>query len=185
MPLFHKSARPTKPKAELSTVVSKNELFLGDELKGILRVKSEEELDVENIRVYLRCTESVAVWDEENGEDWDEANLYNVYFQVSGSMHVTIGFNKEFPFVFKLPSIGGRETYHSVHHYVEWLLSSEMKVKGRWSIGEEETAILVAKRPASDKEVIREVVLIPCAYCSGLMPQTSIFCPNCGARRKG
>lgn len=34
------------------------------------------------------------------------------------------------------------------------------------------------------KEVItREVVLIPCNYCQSLMPQTSVFCPNCGARR--
>ena len=34
------------------------------------------------------------------------------------------------------------------------------------------------------KEVItREVVLIPCSYCKGLMPQTSLFCPNCGAQR--
>ena len=32
--------------------------------------------------------------------------------------------------------------------------------------------------------VIREVVLIPCQYCGGLMPQTATFCPNCGARRK-
>jgi len=36
-----------------------------------------------------------------------------------------------------------------------------------------------------EKEIVREVVLIPCAYCGGLMPQTSTFCPNCGARRKG
>lgn len=36
------------------------------------------------------------------------------------------------------------------------------------------------------KEVItKEVVMIPCAYCKSLMPQTSTFCPNCGARRKG
>jgi hypothetical protein len=35
------------------------------------------------------------------------------------------------------------------------------------------------------KEVTREVVLLPCTYCGGLMPQTSVFCPNCGARRKG
>ena len=35
------------------------------------------------------------------------------------------------------------------------------------------------------KETItKEVVLIPCEYCKGLMPQTAIFCPNCGARRK-
>lgn len=37
-----------------------------------------------------------------------------------------------------------------------------------------------------EKEIItQEVVMIPCAYCGGLMPQTSTFCPECGARRKG
>jgi hypothetical protein len=40
-------------------------------------------------------------------------------------------------------------------------------------------------RRETRREVItREVVLIPCQYCGGLMPQTAIFCPNCGARRK-
>lgn len=35
------------------------------------------------------------------------------------------------------------------------------------------------------REVItREVVMISCPYCNGLMPQTSVFCPNCGASRK-
>lgn len=32
--------------------------------------------------------------------------------------------------------------------------------------------------------IIKEIVMIPCQYCGGLMPQTSVFCPNCGARRK-
>jgi Zn finger protein HypA/HybF involved in hydrogenase expression len=31
----------------------------------------------------------------------------------------------------------------------------------------------------------KEVVFIPCAYCKSLMPQTAVFCPHCGARRKG
>lgn len=35
-----------------------------------------------------------------------------------------------------------------------------------------------------EKEVIKEVVMITCSYCGGLMPQTSVFCPNCGAGRK-
>jgi hypothetical protein len=34
------------------------------------------------------------------------------------------------------------------------------------------------------KETIREVVLIPCAYCHNLLPQTSRLCSNCGASRK-
>lgn len=34
------------------------------------------------------------------------------------------------------------------------------------------------------KEIIKEVVMIPCPYCGSLMPQTSTYCPNCGAKRK-
>lgn len=31
--------------------------------------------------------------------------------------------------------------------------------------------------------IIKEIVMISCKYCGSLMPQTSIFCPNCGAKR--
>jgi len=34
-----------------------------------------------------------------------------------------------------------------------------------------------------EREVIREVVMVPCKYCSGLMPQTETSCPHCGAKR--
>ncbi len=34
------------------------------------------------------------------------------------------------------------------------------------------------------KETIREVVMVPCAYCRALMPQTSLACPTCGAKRR-
>ncbi len=34
------------------------------------------------------------------------------------------------------------------------------------------------------KETIREVVMIPCAYCHSLIPQASLRCPQCGATRK-
>jgi ribosomal protein L40E len=33
------------------------------------------------------------------------------------------------------------------------------------------------------REVVREVVMIPCKYCGALFPQTATFCPNCGAKR--
>ena len=32
--------------------------------------------------------------------------------------------------------------------------------------------------------IVKEIVMIPCQYCGGLIPQTSTFCPNCGAKRK-
>jgi len=34
-----------------------------------------------------------------------------------------------------------------------------------------------------EREVIREVVMIPCKYCGALMAQTATVCPNCGAKR--
>ena len=33
--------------------------------------------------------------------------------------------------------------------------------------------------------VLKEIVMIPCPYCKGLMPQTSVYCPHCGAQRRG
>jgi hypothetical protein len=39
-------------------------------------------------------------------------------------------------------------------------------------------------QPAVTREtIIKEVVMIPCKYCGGLMPNTSFLCPNCGARK--
>jgi len=34
------------------------------------------------------------------------------------------------------------------------------------------------------KETVKEVVMIPCAYCGNLMPQISRQCPDCGASRR-
>ncbi len=48
-------------------------------------------------------------------------------------------------------------------------------------------SIIRSKKAGStvkEKVVIREVVLTPCKYCGGLMPQAALFCPECGARKK-
>jgi len=50
-------------------------------------------------------------------------------------------------------------------------------------------ALQASKNPppppvTKEKEtIIKEIVMVPCRYCGGLMPQTSVFCPNCGAKR--
>lgn len=53
----------------------------------------------------------------------------------------------------------------------------EIKVTG--VVGTGQTTVVKEK-----ETIIKELVMIPCKYCGVLMPQTSIFCPNCGARRK-
>jgi hypothetical protein len=194
-----------RPKAQLLLSVSKNELALGDELKGVLKVTSQEMLDVEEIGVSLKCVETMTktrryqdtvqvgaddrtgypikekVWKEEEYEDVETLHFENT--EVSGPMQVGVGFDESYPFVIKLPSIG-RETYHSINNNVLWIVEALMKIKGRRNLFSNNQQILVCKPSESVKEVIREVVLIPCSYCGGLMPQTSIFCPNCGAGRK-
>jgi len=189
-----------KPRAKLSLKTEKREFILGEEVKGNLEVKSEEELDIEGIGVALYCDESVKKtrWvskSDDRGERTyqqpyeDKRELYVEPLKLCGETHIPQGFFSVYPFSLKLPS-HGRETYHSVDKNLEWGLSAMMTVKGRprvTSAGECE--IIVVKPPETQKEVVqkevvREVVLIPCSYCGGLMPQTSLFCPNCGARRK-
>jgi hypothetical protein len=41
-----------------------------------------------------------------------------------------------------------------------------------------------AKISAPREVIVKEIVMVPCQYCGGLMPQTSSFCPGCGAPRK-
>ena len=78
----------------------------------------------------------------------------------------------------KIPSYG-RETFNSVDNTVHWFLHDYVKVKGyQHNVSSRGGQIYVIKPPVSNKEVVREVVLIPCAYCSGLMPQTSTVCPS-------
>lgn len=199
----------TRSKAQLSLSLDKNQFFFGEEIKGTINLKSEEDFEVEQINVLLYCKESVkkfrlaekTVWVRKDAYDFepkkktvpqeeeylDYATLYSDNVQVCSSLFVNASFNKDFPFVLKLP-LTGRETYHSVDNNVSWSINALMKVRGRRGLlsrggGE----ILVSKSTissSSTKEIIREVVLIKCAYCGGLMPQTAIFCPNCGARRK-
>jgi len=189
--------RFTRPKAKLWLRTEKNELALGEELKGVVGIASEEEFDIEEIAVDLRCWESIKrisghyetdddtnkrEWVEE--ERWDEERLYWARFQICSQRHVGIGVNKEFPFVFRIP-VTERETYHGADRKVRWFISATMPVMKRRHIETQKHEILFAKPSVLTKEVVREVVMIPCAYCGGLMPQTSTFCPNCGARRKG
>jgi len=59
----------------------------------------------------------------------------------------------------------------------------DMILRQKESIGPAVLASAVVA-PTVTKEVItREIVMMPCNHCSALMPQTSVFCPNCGARR--
>ena len=42
----------------------------------------------------------------------------------------------------------------------------------------------LAKIVAPSEVIVKEIMMFPCRSCEGLMPNTAIFCPNCGAPRK-
>ncbi len=183
-----------KPKAKLTLKTDKDELVLGEDAKGVVELKSEDVFDIEELKVGLSCRESirktriVSKEDDEGNEEcyeenyWDSVLLSNDSGVLCNEMPIFVGFSKEFPFTIQLQSIA-RETYVGADRHLLYTLWATMKVKGRRSI-QAERQITVVKPSATQKEVIREVVLIPCSYCGGLIPQTSLFCPNCGARRK-
>jgi ribosomal protein L40E len=62
-----------------------------------------------------------------------------------------------------------------VNNYYYWRL----RRRDRRRLGQGAAPLVFA-----EKEVIKEVVLVPCTYCGSLMPQTSTVCPHCGATRK-
>src|SRR5271157_5154538 len=94
------------------------ELSLGEELKGTLSIKPKVNFDIEKIWIRLRCEESAGK---------DHAILYdNDDLDLSDAMHLDAGLDKEFPFTLKLPSVG-RETYHSIHQNVQWIVEVYVK----------------------------------------------------------
>jgi hypothetical protein len=189
------------PKARILLGTQKNEYTLGEEVKGEIQIISEEEFEVEKIAVNLSCWESLKktrtvttqvgnTQRRRQEQYWDQARLYSDHFVVCNVARIPQGFNAKYPFTLRIPTVA-RETYYSVDNNVKWWLQATVRVRGRPSIETENREILVAKQQTAppppqmvSKETIREVVLIPCAYCGGLMPQTSVFCPNCGAGRR-
>jgi hypothetical protein len=187
----------TPPKAKIELYADKAQYSLGEQVTGKIKVASDEEFVVNQVLVRLRCIESIKktkTWSSQFGtqqsEYWDRAEICNGSCKVFGSSTIPQGFGATYNYVIGI-SFAAQQTLYSIDHNVKWMLSAVMESVGRPFVQTQEYEIQVANpqlsqnSPAIMKEVTREVVLIPCSYCAGLMPQTSLFCPNCGARRKG
>jgi hypothetical protein len=83
--------------------------------------------------------------------------------------------------IFHLAKVGSKE----IEPFRDMILRQVEKAKTISFNGPQIVQNVVIGAPTNQKETItKEVVMIPCVYCSGLMPQTSVFCPTCGAQRK-
>ena len=187
--------RFTKPKATVSLTIPKSTFELGEDLKGAIAVSSQEEFDATEVRAELRCVEKKKrekrEWNEQRGRYerrtvWDQATLHSANPKASGALSPTASFNKTFPFSVNIPA-GGRESYDSVDGGITWSIKGVVAIDGRPDVISETMEVQVirpAAAPTVVKEIVKEVVMIPCEYCGSLMPQTATSCPNCGATRK-
>ena len=78
--------------------------------------------------------------------------------------------DKNGEYIFHLYSVGKKE----IEPFRDMILRQAEKLRVPTTNG----------APVQKEVITKEVVMLPCVYCSGLMPQTSVFCPNCGAQRK-
>jgi hypothetical protein len=198
MPFFKKMKdRFTKPNATISLQLSKNGFALGENVEGTLNVTSSEEFDAKEIRCEFQCVETrkttamqydAAIKSTIPKEVQNSATLWSAKPQMSGPIHLTAGFSQNYPVNINIPA-AGRPTYHSVDQNVAWSLKSVIAIEGRPDVTSTTVEIQVAPPSVSpviqEKEIVREVVMIPCKYCGTLMVQTETVCPNCGAKRTG
>jgi len=185
----------TSPKARVSLQFNKNSFVLGESVEGSLTVASDEEFDAKEIRCEFQCVEEArkmkqvydpAVKHEVTREVQESATLYSAKPAVCGPMHMSRGFSQTFPFSVNIP-VGCKPTFKSIDSKVSWFMKGVIAVDGRPDVTGQTMEVQVSAPSAApvikEKEVIREVVMIPCKYCGSLMPQTDTVCPHCGARR--
>jgi hypothetical protein len=191
-----------QPKATLNLTAEKNgQCNLGEQLKGKVNLCSDEEFDVKQLIVQLTCSETVkqtgigvriSLIPIQNVSTYNNVEIYRDNHVLFGAARIPKGFAGTYSYAINIPA-GAKETHYSEDHSVKWLLSSILEAVNRPYVQTPIYEIQVARPQTNQaptimmkeiKETTREIVLIQCSYCAGLMPQTSIFCPNCGARRK-
>jgi hypothetical protein len=195
--LFFKklTSKLTAPEANVQLKLGKYNVALGENLDGTLIVSSKEDFDAAEVRCEIQCVEQAKVIREEYDpelrrsvprEVQDSAVLFSARPVLSGPTHVANGETRDFPLNVNIPA-GGRPTYQALDRRVTWTIKGVVAVDGRpdatSKVAEIQVVPAVAQPVIKEKEIIREVVMIPCKYCGALMDQTVTVCPNCGAKR--
>jgi hypothetical protein len=185
----------TSPKAKASLQFGKSSYVLGENAEGTVTVTSDEEFEAKEIRCEIQCVEEAKkiepVYDQMAKRDvlkevWESATLYSGRPAVSGPLHITSGFSQVFPCSVNVPA-GAKPTFKSLDLKNTWTIKAVIAIEGRPDVTSPTLELQVTPPSAApvikEKEIVREVVMIPCKYCGALMPQTDTVCPRCGATR--
>ncbi|MFB3888900.1 MAG: hypothetical protein ACE14S_05365 [Candidatus Bathyarchaeia archaeon] len=187
------------PEVNVDLRINNYTVPLGSSLEGSLAISSREDFDSTEVRLEIQCTEVATVVRYEYDpairrsvlrEKQESATIYSVKPVLSGASHFSVGENRNYPLNVQIPA-AGRPSYMGVDRRVTWTINAVVAVDGRPDATSHLAELqviqpmpqgVVGAQPVI-KEVVREVVKIPCRYCGTLFDQMQTNCPNCGAKR--
>jgi len=185
------------PEATVQLKPSAYSVALGENLEGTVTVSSKEDFDSTEVRCEMSCVEQARVirqvYDAQlrrtlPREVEESSVLFSARPVLSGPTHFANGETRDFPLSVNIPA-GGRATVQGINQSVTWTIKGVVAVDGRPDIVSKMQVLQVVQPSAQpvvkEKEVVRQVVMIPCKYCGMLMDQLVTVCPNCGAKRTG
>jgi hypothetical protein len=182
------------PEANIQLKFNSFSVVLGGNLEGSLIVVSKEDFDATEVRVEIQCVEQAIVIRQEFDpalkryiprEVQESAVIFAAKPVFSNATHINRGETRSFPLSVNIPA-GGRATYHGTQK-VTWTIKGVVAIDGRPDVTSNTVEIQVLEPAAQpvimQREIIREVVKIPCRFCGTLFDQLETSCPNCGAKR--
>jgi hypothetical protein len=179
------------PKANISLQLSGSYVVLGDNLEGTLTIMPDEVIDAEEIRCEIQCKETARVLRTDydptvkrmvTREVTENRILYEAKPACSSATQLVTRVSRTFNFSVNIPA-GARSTFMSTNDTVQWQIKGVVAVHGRPDVTTDDMQFQVIpenQRPANEAPKIR---LIACEYCQKMMPENSLACPNCGAKR--
>jgi hypothetical protein len=189
--------RFSAPEANVQLKLGAYSVALGENLEGTLTVSSREDFDATEVRCEMSCVEQARVirqvYDAQlrrtlPREVRESSVLFSARPVLSGPTHLANGEMRDFALSVNIPA-GGRATIQGIDRNVTWTIKGVVAVDGRPDVVSKIEALQVVQPSAQpvikEKEVVHQVVMIPCKYCGMLMDQLVTVCPNCGAKRTG
>jgi hypothetical protein len=187
----------TAPDCSIELKLNNWTVSLGENLQGSLEVHSRENFDSTEVRCVIECTETAKIIKYEYDPSLKrslprvatESSIVFVATPVlSGLTKFNNSENRAFPINVSLP-LGGKLSYQGIDNRIVWTIKGIVAVDGRPDVTTSSNEFQVLQLPQSTtgqqvvKEVVHEVVKIPCRYCQTLFNQLDTACPNCGAKR--
>ena len=187
----------TAPNANVQLKLNQYSVTLGENVEGTLTVSSTDDFDATEVRCEISCVEQARVIRQEYDpqlrrmlprEVQESSVLFSAKPVLSGPVHLANGETRDFTVSVNIPA-GGRATVQGMDRSVTWSIKGVVAVDGRPDVTSKVASLQVVQPSAQpvikEKEIVHQVVMIPCKYCGMLMAQLVTVCPNCGAKRTG